>query len=300
MQHQFIESDFPNFISEDNIVESRWKISSEKFFSKGFVMCRAVIIRGDKSSFFHHYFPFLKYNPNQYDENLIHEKCGNLQSAILIKGIHAATFGQDPAYFEKLSCTTKKFDVSYEQFFVNYNHQSGEVYIGSDDGSGEKHVSDEKFIAKEKITFPQEQIKQESYQLDEVHNNIINYAKDGEFSTALKLYNEYIVTEKSHNTKLREMLGTLYWDFVKKGRKVSSRKEIESYLKMLCDDRNKFPDSNKIIVEESIDGLKKKIQSLESLTRQSFFITTQDSSAKNDKPNDEKTWISWSYRYRGG
>jgi hypothetical protein len=91
---------------------------------------------------------------------------------------------------------------------------------------------------------------------------IVNYAEHGEFSTALKLYREYVPDEKSDDTRLRDMLGTLYWDSIKKGGKEKSREEVEAYLEILRDERNQFPDSRKKVIEEAIDGLKKEILSV--------------------------------------
>lgn len=88
---------------------------------------------------------------------------------------------------------------------------------------------------------------------------IRNYVEHGEFSAALKLYNEYIPDEKSDDTKLRDLMGTSYWDFIKKGGKEACLEEVETYLQILCDERNKFPDFRTKVVEEAIAGLKNKI-----------------------------------------
>lgn len=128
-------------------------------------------------------------------------------------------------------------------------------------------------------------------QLGEAHR-IINYIEHREFSTALKLYNQYIATEKSYNTGLRDMMGTLYWEFIKNGGKESSKEEIEIYLKFLCDERNEFPDSRKKIVQEAIDGLnhslEKKILSLESLSNHHSRLFKIQEPAKDDKQDNEE------------
>lgn len=88
---------------------------------------------------------------------------------------------------------------------------------------------------------------------------IRNYVEHGEFSAALQLYNKYVPDEKADDTPLRDLMGTLYWETIKKGGKDASLEEVEAYLKILCDERNKFPESRKKIVEEAIEGLKNKI-----------------------------------------
>lgn len=92
----------------------------------------------------------------------------------------------------------------------------------------------------------------------------LNYAEYGNFSKALELYRQYIPDEKSDDTRVRDLMGTLYWDFIKKGGKETSRDEIEGYLNLLRDERNKIPNDRKKIVAEAIEGLEKKILSYEA------------------------------------
>lgn len=100
-------------------------------------------------------------------------------------------------------------------------------------------------------------------QLDANHH-IMNLAEHGKFSKALELFNQYVKDEKDYDTRLRDTMGTSYWEYIKKGGKESSREEVEVFLKMLSDERNQFPDVRKKIVEEAVEGLKAKISSLDS------------------------------------
>ncbi|MEQ1790506.1 MAG: hypothetical protein ABL857_08690 [Rickettsiales bacterium] len=87
----------------------------------------------------------------------------------------------------------------------------------------------------------------------------LNHAEHGNFSKALELYHQYIPDEKSDDTRARDLMGTLYWDFIKNGGKETSRDEVEGYLKLLLDQRNKIPNDRKVIVAEAIEGLGKNI-----------------------------------------
>lgn len=92
----------------------------------------------------------------------------------------------------------------------------------------------------------------------------LNYAEHGNFSKALELYSQYTPDDKSDDTRARDLMGTLYWDFIKKGGKETSRDEVVGYLNLLLDQRNKIPNNRKEIVAEAIEGLEKKILSLEN------------------------------------
>ncbi len=67
-------------------------------------------------------------------------------------------------------------------------------------------------------------------------------AEEGKFSAALELYLQYKPDEKSDETIGRDIMGTSYWNFIKKGGEETSRSEVEAYLNILLDERNKFPD----------------------------------------------------------
>lgn len=117
--------------------------------------------------------------------------------------------------------------------------------------------------------------------LAEVHlqlgemRRINNYTEHGEFSKALALYRQYNAKDgnaskdKLDNTELRDNLGTRYWGFIQHGGKYKSRDEIEAYLEILQDKRNKFPDFRIKAVEEAIAGLTRMIQSLEAVKKDS-------------------------------
>lgn len=90
----------------------------------------------------------------------------------------------------------------------------------------------------------------------------LNYAEHGNFSKALELYHQYIPDEKSDDTRARDLMGTLYWDFIKKDGKETSRDEVEGYLNLLLDTRNKIPSHREKIVQEAIEGLEEKLLSL--------------------------------------
>jgi hypothetical protein len=92
------------------------------------------------------------------------------------------------------------------------------------------------------------------------------YAKHGNFTKALELYLQYVPDEKSDvnfDTQARDIIGTLYWEHIKKGGKEKSRDEVESYLNILCDKRNKFPDFRQQTIAEAIEGLKGKLSSID-------------------------------------
>lgn len=93
------------------------------------------------------------------------------------------------------------------------------------------------------------------------------YAKHGNFTKALELYLQYSPDEKSDvnfDTQTRDIMGTLYLEHIKKGGKEKSRDEVEGYLNILSDKRNKFPDFRQKIVSEAIEGLKEKLLVIDS------------------------------------
>ncbi len=96
-------------------------------------------------------------------------------------------------------------------------------------------------------------------------HRIINFAEHGQFAKALELFQQYVPEEKEYDTRLRDMLGTHYWEHVKKGGQTNSLEELETYLTMLRDPRNDFPDFRKKAVEEATVGLQDKLQSMQNL-----------------------------------
>ncbi|MBI5447956.1 MAG: hypothetical protein HY939_04435 [Gammaproteobacteria bacterium] len=97
----------------------------------------------------------------------------------------------------------------------------------------------------------------------EKSSQIINYAEHGKFVKALELYRHLVPDGKSDETELRDFMGTLYWDYIKKGGEASSREEVDAYLKILRDERNTFPEFRQAMVKEAIEGLEYKILSID-------------------------------------
>jgi len=90
---------------------------------------------------------------------------------------------------------------------------------------------------------------------------ILSYAKHGQLTQALALFQQYVPEEKEYNTELRDTMGTHYWEHIKKSGQASSQEEVTAYLNMLSDPRNDFPDFRKKAVEEAIAGLSKQQRS---------------------------------------
>jgi hypothetical protein len=93
------------------------------------------------------------------------------------------------------------------------------------------------------------------------------YARHGNFAKALEIYLQYVPDEKSNvnfDTESRDILGTLYWEHIKKGGKEKSRDEVESYLDILCDVRNVFPEVRQQAIVEAVEGLKAKLLLIDS------------------------------------
>ena len=73
--------------------------------------------------------------------------------------------------------------------------------------------------------------------------------------------------------------------------------DCENYLKILCDDRNKFPDVRKNIVREAIEGLKQRTLSFENKKSElshaslpsSEFKFFGNSNKKGDMPEEKST-----------
>lgn len=95
-------------------------------------------------------------------------------------------------------------------------------------------------------------------------HRIMSFAEHGEFTKALQLFNLYITEEKEYDTRLRDMMGTKYWEHIKKGGQPSAPEEVTTYLDMLRDARNNFPDFRKKIVEEAITGLNELQRSMQN------------------------------------
>lgn len=95
---------------------------------------------------------------------------------------------------------------------------------------------------------------------------IVNHAEHQQFIKALELFHQYELEEKQHDTALRDMLGTHYWKHLKEGGKPTSLEEIKSYLNLLCDPKNQFPDFRKESVTEGITGLNDVVKMMEEKT----------------------------------
>lgn len=95
-------------------------------------------------------------------------------------------------------------------------------------------------------------------------NRAIKCAEKGNFSLALQLYHQYNPEEYSDDTQLRDILGTLYWEFIRNNTHETSRSEMQAYLDLLLDERNNFPDFRQHAVSEAIIGLTNTISVIDN------------------------------------
>jgi hypothetical protein len=84
----------------------------------------------------------------------------------------------------------------------------------------------------------------------------VYYAENNRFKEALKFFNEFKKTENTYSTRLRERLGVAYWKYTqRKNIAQLSKKEMELFLILLIDPRNKFSSHRYEVVQSSIEGL---------------------------------------------
>lgn len=139
----------PESIDEAKVAvkQREWKISDESMVSYEFNACKCMIIRGDKASFFTHIVPGFTTLP---DVKLIEEQCGKIQGAILITGGESVLAAEADALIKQLNCDLKKIRLSHERFFVQYDHDSGDVITGS----RHFHQITKKYLCKWENLFP--------------------------------------------------------------------------------------------------------------------------------------------------
>lgn len=94
---------------------------------------------------------------------------------------------------------------------------------------------------------------------------IYNHLEYNKFEEALELYRQYNLSNSSEDegTRLRDTMGTCYWDYLKKGGQEYSRDEVAAYLEVLRDPRNQFPDFRQQEIAEAIHGLEKMLLSID-------------------------------------
>ncbi len=113
--------------------------------------------------------------------------------------------------------------------------------------------------------------KENSEHLGKIHSSLsfdqrsIYYAKKGKHKIALQLFNKFLKTEKQHNTFIRDILGTSYWNYIKNKNYGSlEKKEVETFVRLLVDSQNKFPNHRYADIQFAIEGLLGLLIKLES------------------------------------
>lgn len=110
------------------IAQGEHVFTTKKVESDSFSACRGIIVRGEKASLFIHVWPGFTTMP---DIILVKEKCGDLQGAIEIKGNQCAFSSESPQFLAELNCpVTTIYAEQNRNFFVQYDHETGEIVTG--------------------------------------------------------------------------------------------------------------------------------------------------------------------------
>lgn len=107
---------------------------------------------------------------------------------------------------------------------------------------------------------------QDSHNLANIHltqpwnERAIAHAEYGAFTTALEYFNKHKETEKEHNTRCRDILGTCYYKHLQNSTSLPPQQEIQAFFALLADTNNHFPEARKAETSEAIQGLNSILQ----------------------------------------
>ncbi len=102
-----------------------------------------------------------------------------------------------------------------------------------------------------------------------LRHRAIYYATNGSFEEALQLFDESEKISSSHNSKIRDFLGTEYWCWIKKEEidqiNQTEKKRIAIFLGLLVDPKNEFSLDRWATVRPAIQGLLFLLQNFGSI-----------------------------------
>ncbi len=113
---------------------------------------------------------------------------------------------------------------------------------------------------------------EDSQNLAKIHNVLpsrhraIYYATNGRFEEALKFFDESEKTSSSHNSRIRDLLGTEYWCWIKnEDINQTEKNRIATFLGLLVDPKNEFSSDRCDIIRPAIEGLLSLLQDFGSI-----------------------------------
>ncbi len=87
----------------------------------------------------------------------------------------------------------------------------------------------------------------------------VTYAEHDDFETALYYFHLHEQSDEKHDTYVRDILGTRYWQFIKDSKIERPIAEIKIFLSILCDEKNQFPPARQDLVNTAVQGLQAKL-----------------------------------------
>ena len=113
--------------------------------------------------------------------------------------------------------------------------------------------------------------KEDSQNLAHIHTKLplndraVLFATHHKFKKAMQLFNQYKNTSSSHDTAIRDTLGTIYWCYIKNEHVKRPKDEIKAFIELLNDPRNEFPEYRWTEVRSAIEGLDAEFKKFESI-----------------------------------